>query len=131
MVFDIRAEDDEVLREFLAELDTHSRAVAAELNVDRAVFRTLSRTSPTHCDDGLRNLLQQGAARHGFTTMRLASGAGHDAVFMARLGPSAMLFIPCLHGRSHTPEEWAEPKTIEAGTLALFEAVRALDARES
>ena len=60
--------------------------------------------------------------------MRLASGAGHDAVFMARIGPSAMLFIPCRQGRSHTPEEWAEPKALEAGALTLLEAVRELDA---
>jgi N-carbamoyl-L-amino-acid hydrolase len=46
---------------------------------------------------------------------------------MARIGPSAMLFIPCRQGRSHTPEEWAEPKALEAGTMTLLEAVRVLD----
>jgi N-carbamoyl-L-amino-acid hydrolase len=75
-------------------------------------------------------LLQRGAARRGLTTMRLASGAGHDAVFMARIGPSAMLFIPCRLGRSHTPEEWAEPKDLEAGALTLLEAVRELDGED-
>jgi N-carbamoyl-L-amino-acid hydrolase len=95
MVFDIRAEDDGLLQEFLADLDEHSRAVAAAANVARPGFKLLSRTRPTQCDDGLLGLLQRGAARRGLTTMRLASGAGHDAVFMARIGPSAMLFIPC------------------------------------
>jgi beta-ureidopropionase / N-carbamoyl-L-amino-acid hydrolase len=127
MVFDIRAEDDGLLQEFLADLDVRSRAVAAAAKVGRPGFKLLSRTRPTHCDEGLLGLLQQGAARHGLSTMRLASGAGHDAVFMARIGPSAMLFIPCLKGRSHTPEEWAEPKDLEAGTLTLLDAVRALD----
>jgi beta-ureidopropionase / N-carbamoyl-L-amino-acid hydrolase len=127
MVFDIRAEDDGLLQEFLADLDERSRAVAAAANVARPGFKLLSRTRPTHCDEGLQGLLQQGAARHRLTTMRLASGAGHDAVFMARIGPSAMLFIPCLKGRSHTPEEWAEPKDLQAGAITLLEAVRALD----
>jgi N-carbamoyl-L-amino-acid hydrolase len=127
MVFDIRAEDESLLQEFLADLDERSRAVAVAANVERPGFKLLSRTRPTHCDEGLLGLLQQGAARHGLTTMRLASGAGHDAVFMARIGPSAMLFIPCLKGRSHTPEEWAEPKDLEAGAMTLLEAVRALD----
>jgi N-carbamoyl-L-amino-acid hydrolase len=127
MVFDIRAEDDGLLQEFLADLDERSRAVAAAANVARPGFKLLSRTRPTQCDEGLLGLLQEGAGRHGLATMRLASGAGHDAVFMARIGPSAMLFIPCLKGRSHTPEEWAEPKDLEAGTLTLFEAVRELD----
>jgi N-carbamoyl-L-amino-acid hydrolase len=129
MVFDIRAEDDGLLQQFLADLDQRSRAVAVAANVARPGFKLLSRTRPTHCDEGLLALLQQGAARHGLTTMRLASGAGHDAVFMARIGPSAMLFIPCLKGRSHTPEEFAEPKDLEAGAQALFDAVRELDAR--
>jgi beta-ureidopropionase / N-carbamoyl-L-amino-acid hydrolase len=127
MVFDIRAEDEALLQEFLADLDAHSRTVAAGQNIVRAAFNLLSRTQPTHCDARLQGLLEQGAARHGLTTMRLASGAGHDAVFMARIGPSAMLFIPCRQGRSHTPEEWAEPKALEAGTMTLLEAVRALD----
>jgi N-carbamoyl-L-amino-acid hydrolase len=130
MVFDIRAEDDGLLQEFLADLDERSGAVAAAANIGRPGFKLLSRTRPTQCDEGLLGLLRQGAARHGLTTMRLASGAGHDAVFMARIGPSAMLFIPCLKGRSHTPEEWAEPKDLEAGALTLLEAVRALDGED-
>jgi N-carbamoyl-L-amino-acid hydrolase len=129
MVFDIRAEDDALLQEFLTGLDASSRAVAAAANVARPGFKLLSRTRPTQCDERLLGLLRQGAARHGLATMRLASGAGHDAVFMARIGPSAMLFIPCLKGRSHTPEEWAEPKDLEAGTLTLLEAARELDAQ--
>jgi N-carbamoyl-L-amino-acid hydrolase len=127
MVFDIRAEDDGLLQEFLADLDVRSRAAAAAANVERPGFKLLSRTRPTHCDAGLQGLLELGAARHELTTMRLASGAGHDAVFMARIGPSVMLFIPCLKGRSHTPEEWAEPKDLEAGAMTLLDAVRALD----
>src|ERR1700677_5029201 len=116
MVFDIRAEEHVLLHESLADLDVRSRAAAAAANVERPGFKLLSRTRPTHCDAGLQGLLELGAARHELTTMRLASGAGHDAVFMARIGPSAMLFIPCLKGRSHTPEEWAQPKDLEAGT---------------
>jgi N-carbamoyl-L-amino-acid hydrolase len=127
IVFDIRAEDDGLLQGFIADLDERSRAVAAAANVARPGFKLLSRTRPTHCDEALQGLLQQGAARHGFSTMWLASGAGHDAVFMARIGPSAMLFIPCLKGRSHTPEEWAEPKDLESGATTLLDAVRALD----
>ncbi len=59
--------------------------------------------------------------------MPLASGAGHDAVFVARIAPSAMLFIPCRDGKSHAPEEWAEPDAIAAGAATLYEAVRLLD----
>jgi N-carbamoyl-L-amino-acid hydrolase len=57
----------------------------------------------------------------------MASGAGHDAAFMARIAPSAMVFVPCREGRSHTAEEWAEPEAIAAGAAAIYGAVLRFD----
>jgi N-carbamoyl-L-amino-acid hydrolase len=57
----------------------------------------------------------------------LASGAGHDAAFMSRICPSAMVFVPCREGRSHAPEEWAEPEALAAGTAVLLQTIKALD----
>jgi beta-ureidopropionase / N-carbamoyl-L-amino-acid hydrolase len=128
MIFDIRSEADALAQEFLAALDIASQSIAAEMNVARPTFKLLSRTRPTICDGHLQDMLKQGAATHGLSTMRLASGAGHDAAFVARIAPSAMLFIPCRDGRSHNPEEWAEPAAIGNGALAMLEAVRLLDA---
>ena len=127
MVFDIRAEDEDLADEFLADLDGASKSIAADASVERSRFVFLSRTKPTPCDRRLQGMLEKGAAIHGLSTMRLASGAGHDAAFVAKIAPSAMLFIPCLNGRSHAPEEWAEPAALAAGTLAMLEAVRMLD----
>ncbi|MGO4840293.1 M20/M25/M40 family metallo-hydrolase, partial [Rhizobiaceae sp. 2RAB30] len=56
------------------------------------------------------------------------SGAGHDAAFVARFAPSAMVFVPCRDGRSHAPEEWAEPDAIAAGAATIYEAVLRFDA---
>jgi beta-ureidopropionase / N-carbamoyl-L-amino-acid hydrolase len=129
MIFDIRAETDALLETFLTELDAASQSVAAEMNVVRSGFALLSRTRPTLCDERLQKMLESGAAAHGLSTMRLASGAGHDAAFLAKIAPSAMLFIPCLKGKSHTPEEWAEPAALAAGAVTLLEAVRLLDSQ--
>jgi N-carbamoyl-L-amino-acid hydrolase len=63
----------------------------------------------------------------GYSTMPLASGAGHDAAFVARIAPSAMLFIPCRDGKSHAPEEWTEKHQAAAGAATLYEAVRLMD----
>jgi N-carbamoyl-L-amino-acid hydrolase len=60
---------------------------------------------------------------------RLTSGASHDANHIARLCPVGMLFIPCRDGRSHCPEEWAEPTHLAAGTRVLLELVLRLDAQ--
>ena len=50
-----------------------------------------------------------------------------DAAFIARIAPSAMLFIPCRDGKSHAPEEWTEPHQVASGAAALYEAVRLMD----
>jgi N-carbamoyl-L-amino-acid hydrolase len=59
----------------------------------------------------------------------LPSGAGHDTVHMARLGPVGMIFVPSADGRSHCPEEWTAPEHVEAGASALLATMLALDAR--
>jgi N-carbamoyl-L-amino-acid hydrolase len=48
---------------------------------------------------------------------------------VSRIAPSAMLFVPCRGGKSHTPEEWAEPDALAVGAAVLRETVRRLDAR--
>jgi N-carbamoyl-L-amino-acid hydrolase len=79
-------------------------------------------------DAMLCGFLEQSVERLGGSCRRLASGAGHDAAFMARIAKSSMIFIPCLGGRSHAPEEWAENEDIAFGAAVLLETVKSLDA---
>ena len=72
-------------------------------------------------------MLAGAAEMLGFSTLHLASGAGHDAAFISRIAPSAMLFVPCLDGRSHAPEEWAEPSAIAAGAAVIYETLLKID----
>jgi N-carbamoyl-L-amino-acid hydrolase len=65
----------------------------------------------------------------GLESVSLASGAGHDTVQMARLGPVGMLFIPSAGGRSHCPEEWTATEHLEAGVNALLTTLLILDSR--
>jgi N-carbamoyl-L-amino-acid hydrolase len=127
MVLDIRAEDHAMIGEFLAALDEESKTIAGRFGVKRSQFNTLSSTKPTICDRHLLDLLKRGAEALGYSTMALASGAGHDAAFVARIAPSAMLFIPCRDGKSHAPEEWTEKHQAAAGAATLYEAVRLMD----
>ena len=127
LIFDIRAETDALADEFVSALDRESKAAAERFSVRRSQFATLSSTRTTHCDRHLLDRLDQGARSLGLSTMPLASGAGHDAAFVARIAPSAMLFIPCRDGKSHAPEEWTEAHQVAAGAATLYEAVRLLD----
>lgn len=52
-------------------------------------------------------------------SMRMVSRAYHDTLFMAQIAPSGMIFIPCAHGISHRPDEFASPEDIEAGVRVL------------
>jgi N-carbamoyl-L-amino-acid hydrolase len=56
----------------------------------------------------------------------MVSRAYHDSLFMSRLAPTAMLFIPCRGGVSHRPDEYATPEAIAHGTRVLAEALAAL-----
>jgi N-carbamoyl-L-amino-acid hydrolase len=68
-------------------------------------------------------LVEQAAARLGYPARRMVSGAGHDAVYVARSIPTAMIFTPCKDGLSHNEAESIAPEEAEAGGQVLFEAV--------
>jgi N-carbamoyl-L-amino-acid hydrolase len=57
--------------------------------------------------------------------MDIVSGAGHDAVYLARLAPTAMIFVPCEGGISHNEIENARPEDLEAGCNVLLHAMLA------
>jgi N-carbamoyl-L-amino-acid hydrolase len=70
-------------------------------------------------------LVAAAAAKLGYSSRRMVSGAGHDAVHTATVIPTAMIFTPCLNGLSHNEAESILPEEAEAGTQVLFEAVLA------
>jgi beta-ureidopropionase / N-carbamoyl-L-amino-acid hydrolase len=127
LVIDARTSHRPLIESFVASIDLASREAAAAARVERATFQRLSDTWPVACDEDLRRLLGTGAATFGFTCMDLASGAGHDAAFLAQVAPVAMVFVPCRDGKSHTPEEWADRDAIAAGAAVILEAVRLRD----
>ena len=68
-------------------------------------------------------LVRDAAARLGFKARDIVSGAGHDAVYVARHVPTAMIFTPCRDGLSHNEAEHIEDTQAEAGCQVLFDAV--------
>ncbi len=86
-------------------------------------FQVLSTTRPVIMDAKMRDIVARNCRSAAPACMELSSGAGHDMNQMAYLCPVGMIFIPCRDGRSHTPEEWAEKRHLELGTLALLGSV--------
>ncbi|AYG62499.1 Zn-dependent hydrolase [Rhizobium jaguaris] len=127
LIIDIRAEDAMLTDSFLSVLEKQTEMIAQTSHVKRAGWKILSTTKPAQCDPDLRRTLRDSAKSLGYSTLDMASGAGHDAAFIATFAPSAMIFVPCRDGRSHTPDEWAEPTAIAAGASTLLETIMRLD----
>ena len=128
MMMEVRSDALSVLDTFPDELFAEVQASLAELHV-RAEMNNVSRSLPTDCQELVMQGIEQACKNLAYAHMRMPSGAGHDAVYMAPSGPIGMIFIPCLKGRSHAPEEWIEPAQLRDGTRVLYETVRMLDKR--
>jgi ureidoglycolate amidohydrolase len=88
----------------------------------------LNADAPADCSPEIVDVLSQSCRKHQLNFMPMVSRAYHDSLFMARIAPVAMLFIPCRNGYSHRPDEYAAPEDIVRGTLVLAETLAALSA---
>jgi N-carbamoyl-L-amino-acid hydrolase len=81
---------------------------------------------PVAFDTSLGDLLRQKAAVRQFATRDMTAAAGHDSVLIAKLCPSAMLFVPSVGGITHNPREFSSPEQVARGAQVLLDAVLAL-----
>jgi ureidoglycolate amidohydrolase len=86
----------------------------------------LNADAPAECAAAIRGALQQACAKHQFACIPMVSRAYHDSLFMSRIAPAGMLFIPCRNGYSHRPDEYASPEDIAAGVTVLAETLATL-----
>ena len=84
---------------------------------------------PVKFDPTLIECVRIGAAKAGFATRDLISGAGHDAAYVARVAPTTMIFVPCLGGISHNEAESTSFEECAAGAQVLLNAVLEFDRR--
>jgi N-carbamoyl-L-amino-acid hydrolase len=81
---------------------------------------------PASCDPAILAVIEESAIAAGKSYKRMVSRAYHDSLFMARIAPVAMLFIPCRGGVSHRPDEYASPEWIGSGVHVLSRTLAAL-----
>lgn len=91
--------------------------------------QVISETIPTPLDSDMQSVIRSAAARCGYDTLDLPSGAGHDAMLLANVTPAAMLFVPSHNGRSHCPDEHTDPDDLVAGANLLLQSVFTLAGR--
>ncbi len=103
------------------------RTVSAGRGV-KAELATLNADPPADCAAAVIRATEAAALELGLSTLQLVSRAYHDALFMARICPSGMIFIPCRNGVSHRPDEYSSPESIQKGVRALARALARLAA---
>ncbi len=126
MVLEVRSNDAALLEGFFPPLLESAQRHSKETGVSIEAA-SLSEGLPTQCADEVQAQIAAAAAALGLGTLNMPSGAGHDAVYMAMLAPTGMLFIPCLDGRSHCPEESITRQQAADGCRVLAETLRRLD----
>ena len=116
-----QARRDLVLQEIARACDT----IAARRRVS---VRTepINADPPAHCAPTIVDAIEGACYARGLRHRRMISRAYHDSLFMSRVAPTGMIFIPCRDGISHRPEEYASPKAIAHGTEVLTDALAAL-----
>ncbi|WP_294637637.1 Zn-dependent hydrolase [uncultured Aquabacterium sp.] len=119
---DLRNVSNELLDQMDAEIRAYAARVAAEtgLQID---IREVSHYPAVPFEAGCVQAVREAAAQLGYSSMPCVSGAGHDAVYVARLAPAGMVFVPCKDGISHNEIEDADPAHLEAGCNVLMHAM--------
>ncbi len=124
---DLRAPCDPVRETVWQRIRAALADVATAQRVQLEVVRTHDAAAAA-CDPALQAALERAAASVGASTLRLPSGAGHDAMAMAALCPMAMLFVRCRDGISHHPAEHVEAADAEVAVRVLAALLRDLGA---
>ena len=119
---DLRDPDEAQLAAAEAKLDQFLDALV-EAEGLTVLKERLVRFSPVVFDGGLRKRIRAAAEALGEAPLELTSGAGHDAQMMARIAPSAMIFVPSIQGISHNPEEATDPADLALGAEVLLRVV--------
>jgi N-carbamoyl-L-amino-acid hydrolase len=123
---DLRHPDEGVLEQMDLQMQTVLTAVLDPLKLLYNV-RQIWTSPPVRFAPELIHCVRRAAEKAGYTTRDMVSGAGHDAAYIARVAPTAMIFVPCLNGISHNEAELATVEDCAAGAQVLLNAVLEFD----
>ena len=122
MTVDMRNTDGQRLRDAQAEVLAFARGLAAQQGVQFS-HRQLADFEPVAFDAQLVHRVEQHAQALGLSTLRMPSGAGHDAQMLARICPTAMVFVPSAQGLSHNVREHTDAHQLEQGANVLLQVL--------
>jgi ureidoglycolate amidohydrolase len=106
-------------------MDLVSEEIAAQRGV-KIQTELLNADAPADCDPLVVEALSRSCKKHQLSFQPMISRAYHDSLFISRIAPAAMLFIPCRNGYSHRPDEYASIEDIARGSLVLADTLASL-----
>ncbi len=119
---DLRNPDGGILIEMAAEMKAVSEKIAKELGLTLEI-KEIWHNPPVKFAPECVSSVQAAVDKLGYSNRRITSGAGHDAVNISKVAPTAMIFVPCKDGISHNEIEDAKKEDIAAGCDVLLHAV--------
>ncbi|MDO7210386.1 Zn-dependent hydrolase [Acinetobacter baumannii] len=122
---DLRDPDESKLKNAENKLNNFLKLLEEQEGV-QVEQKQLARFEPVHFNEKIVQLIESTANKLGFSYRRMTSGAGHDAQMIARITPTAMIFVPSKGGVSHNPREFTEPNQLINGANVLLEVVKNL-----
>ena len=123
---DLRHPDESILDTMEHDYQEAMPKIAGELNLELEEKRIWKSPAVKFAPE-LIECVREGARQAGYSTREMASGAGHDAAYIARVAPTTMIFVPCLGGISHNEAESSTLDECAAGSQTLLNAVLAYD----
>jgi N-carbamoyl-L-amino-acid hydrolase len=124
---DVRDTDLERRDAVMRAIESTRHAVAEKRGVT-IHEEVLNADAPAVCAPTIIDALSESCKKHRLTFKTMVSRAYHDSLFMSRIAPVGMLFIPCRNGYSHRPDEYASPEGIGRGVVVLAETLASLAA---
>lgn len=125
---DLRHPDDAVVEIMNEKFMQALSEVTDEVGLSYAL-KTVWNSPAQPFDAACIEAVREGAAAAGLKTHDIISGAGHDAVYVARVAPSTMIFVKSVDGLSHNEAEYTSPEDCAHGAQVLLNAVLAFDAQ--
>ncbi|MEO9862874.1 MAG: Zn-dependent hydrolase [Yoonia sp.] len=119
---DFRSPELSVIQDMEARLKTEAQAIVDAMGMS-IEFEKVGGFDPVTFDENCVTAVRNAAERLGYSHMNLISGAGHDACWINRMFPTAMVMCPCVDGLSHNEAEEISQEWATAGTDVLFHAV--------
>src|SRR5882672_9022323 len=121
-MIDMRDPDPAVLDRMDNEIAATAKTIGAELGLQIAIKNVWTQP-PQRFDAGCIAAVRAAAKVSGYSNRDMISGAGHDAAYIARVAPAAMIFVPCKDGVSHNEAESSSKEQCAAGAQVLLQAV--------